>query len=161
MPDLPRQIRLAAGDYYMHAQDHKRRRAGLPGYICRVALRLEDGLDVERLRRRVETSPVLNWLARVRLTRPLLVFPHFWRASSRPSPIFFEHNHQDDNGREPGAGAGIRPGAARRRDPAPGLILEPCADGCARRGIDLAASERRQRGERSALPRGPDPSQTT
>ena len=55
MPDAPRQIRLAAGDYYMHGQDHKLRRAGLPGYICRVALRLEDGLDVDRLRRRVET----------------------------------------------------------------------------------------------------------
>ena len=53
MPDAPRQIRLAAGDYYMHGQDHKLRRAGLPGYICRVALRLEDGLDVDRLRRRL------------------------------------------------------------------------------------------------------------
>ena len=102
MPDAPRQIRLAAGDYYMHGQDHKLRRAGLPGYICRVALRLEDGLDVDRLRRRVETSPVLDWLARVRLTRPLPVFPPLWRTSSQPGPIFFEHNHQNGNGHEPG-----------------------------------------------------------
>ena len=112
MPDAPRQIRLAAGDYYMHGQDHKLRRAGLPGYVCRVALRLEDGLDVDLLRRRVETSPVLDWLARVRLTRPLPVFPPLWRTTSRPSPIFFEHNHQDGNGHEPG----VLPPAVLERD---------------------------------------------
>jgi hypothetical protein len=112
MPDAPRQIRLAAGDYYMHGQDHKLRRAGLPGYVCRVVLRLEDGLDVDLLRRRVETSPVLNWLAHVRLTRPLPVFPPLWRTTSRPSPIFFEHNHQDGNG----AGPGVLPPAVLERD---------------------------------------------
>jgi len=112
MPDAPRQIRLAAGDYYMHGQDHKLRRAGLPGYICRVALRLEDGLDVERLRRRVETSPVLDWLARVRLTRPLPIFPPLWRTLSQSGPIFFEHNHQNGNG----AGFEMLPPVVLERD---------------------------------------------
>ena len=31
MPDLPRQIRLAAGDYFMHGQDRRMRRAGMLG----------------------------------------------------------------------------------------------------------------------------------
>jgi hypothetical protein len=102
MPDVPRQIRLAAGDYFMYGQDHKLRRAGLPGYVCRVALRLESGLDVDLLRQRVETSPVLDWLARVRLIRPLPILPPLWRATSRPGPIFFEHNHAEGNEAEPG-----------------------------------------------------------
>ena len=51
MPPLPRQIRLAAGDYYMHGQDRRMRRYGLPGNVCRVALRLDKGLDTDLLRK--------------------------------------------------------------------------------------------------------------
>ena len=60
MPDLPRQIRLAAGDYFMHGQDRRMRRAGMLGNVCRVALRLEAGLDVNLLRERVTVSPILT-----------------------------------------------------------------------------------------------------
>jgi hypothetical protein len=58
MTDLPRQIRLAAGDYFMHGQDYRMRRAGLPGNVCRVVVRLEKGLDVDRLRQQVAASPI-------------------------------------------------------------------------------------------------------
>ena len=34
MPDLPRQIRLAPGDYFMHGQDCRMRQVGLPGNVC-------------------------------------------------------------------------------------------------------------------------------
>jgi hypothetical protein len=53
MPDLPRQIRLAAGDYFMHGQDCRMRRVGLPGNVCCAVIRLGNGFDVERLRRRI------------------------------------------------------------------------------------------------------------
>ena len=33
MSNLPRQIRLAAGDYFMHGQDRRMRREGLPGLL--------------------------------------------------------------------------------------------------------------------------------
>jgi hypothetical protein len=91
MPCLPRRIRLAAGDYFMHGQDRRMRQAGLPGNVCRVALRVEGGLDVAQLRERVAASPILDWLARVRIIRPLPMFPPLWRAEVRPRPFFHEH----------------------------------------------------------------------
>lgn len=79
----------------MHAQDHRMRRAGLPGNVCRIALRLEAGLDVNLLRERVTASPLLNWLARVRIARPLSVLPPLWHATAKPRPFFHEHNEPD------------------------------------------------------------------
>src|ERR1039458_7469173 len=96
MPDLPRQIRLAAGDYFMHGQAHRMRRVGLPGNVCRAALRLGSGLNTEMLRQRL-ASPILDWLARVRIIRPVPVLPPLWRTASRPRAIFFEHNSQHDS----------------------------------------------------------------
>ncbi|MDE3066077.1 MAG: hypothetical protein KGJ60_00855 [Verrucomicrobiota bacterium] len=91
MPDLPRQIRLAAGDYFMHAQDHGMRQAGLPGNVCCAVIHLDRGLDLDRLRRRIAGSPVMDWLARARLVRPLPLLPLVWRTSREREAIFFEH----------------------------------------------------------------------
>jgi hypothetical protein len=91
MPDLPRQIRLAAGDNFMHGQDHWMRRAGLPGNVCCAALRLGNGLNTELLRQRL-AAPIVDWLARVHIIRPLPVLPAVWRTASQPRAIFFEHS---------------------------------------------------------------------
>ncbi|HUB86890.1 MAG TPA: hypothetical protein VMB22_03290, partial [Verrucomicrobiae bacterium] len=98
MPDLPRQIRLAAGDYFMHGQDGRMRRVGLPGNVCCAVMRFGNGFDVERLRRRLSESPIMDWLARARIFRPLpMIFPPLWRASKNPKQIFFEHQNDGDN----------------------------------------------------------------
>jgi hypothetical protein len=76
MPDLPQQIRLAAGDYFMYGQDCRMRRVGLPGNVCCAVMKLGSGFDVERLRRRIAESPIMDWLARARIFRPLpMLFP--------------------------------------------------------------------------------------
>ena len=80
MSNLPRQIRLAAGDYFMHGQDRRMRREGLSGNICYIAMRLGNGLDVECLRQRITASPVLDWISRVRVVRRL---PFFRRSGGR------------------------------------------------------------------------------
>ncbi len=96
MPDLPRQIRLAAGDYFMHGQDCRMRQVGLPGNVCCAVIKLGNGFDVERLRRRIAGSPIMDWLARARIFRPLpMLFPPLWRTSAKPKIILFEHNHQN------------------------------------------------------------------
>jgi hypothetical protein len=95
MPDLPRQIRLAAGDYFMHGQDRRMRRVGLPGNVCCAVIRLGAGLDMERLRQRIATSPIMDWLARVRIIRPLPLLPPLWRTTAKPRTVFYEHNNQN------------------------------------------------------------------
>jgi hypothetical protein len=94
MPDLPRQIRLAAGDYFMHGQDHRMRQVGLPGNLCYAALRLGNGLSTDLLRQRL-ASPSLDWLARVRIVRRAPMFAPVWRTASKPRTIFFDHSSQD------------------------------------------------------------------
>jgi hypothetical protein len=131
MPPLPRQIRLAAGDYFMHGQDRRMRRYGLPGNVCRVALRLDKGLDADLLRKRVGDSPLLDWLARVRIVRSLPLMPPRWHAAAEPKTIFHEHNAPAANG----AAAGSLPPAVAERDlhaaegPALALDLVQHADG--------------------------------
>jgi hypothetical protein len=95
MPDLPRQIRLAAGDYFMHGQDRRMRRVGLPGNVCCAVIRLGTGLDMERLRQRIATSPILDWLARARIIRPFPLLPPLWRTTARPRAVLYEHNDQN------------------------------------------------------------------
>jgi hypothetical protein len=103
MPDLPRQIRLAPGDYFMHGQDCRMRQVGLPGNVCCAVIKLGDGFDVERLRRRIAESPVMDWLARVKIFRPLpMLFPPLWRTSAKPKPLLFEHNDQNGVASQPG-----------------------------------------------------------
>ena len=131
MPPLPRQIRLAAGDYFMHGQDRRMRRCGLPGNVCRVALRLDKGLDADLLRRRVTDSPLLDWLARVRIVRSLPLLPPRWHAAAEPKTIFHEHNASAANGAEPGS---LPPAVAERdlqaaEGPALALDLVGYADG--------------------------------
>jgi hypothetical protein len=131
MPDVPRQIRLAAGDYFMHGQDHQMRRCGLPGNVCHVALRLEGGLDTELLRQRVAASPIFDYLARVRIIRPLPVFPPVWRAAAQPVAVLHEHNDRNGSGNGPG----LLPQVVLERDlhadrgPALALDLVNHADG--------------------------------
>ena len=98
MPELPRQIRLAAGDYFMHGQDRRMRRIGLPGNVCCAVHRLGNGLDVELLRQRIAASPILDWLARVRIIRPVPLLPPLWRTVAQPRNIFFEHTEPNASG---------------------------------------------------------------
>jgi hypothetical protein len=96
MTELPRQIRLAAGDYFMHGQDCRMRQAGLPGNVCCAVIKLGPGFDVERLRRRIAESPLLDWLARAKIYRPLpALFPPLWRAAGEPQDLLFEHPIQN------------------------------------------------------------------
>jgi hypothetical protein len=95
MPDLPRQIRLAAGDCFMHGQDRRMRQVGLPGNVCCAVIKLGEGFDVERLRRRIAESPIMDWLARVRIVRPMPLLPARWRTTANPRKILFEHNDQN------------------------------------------------------------------
>jgi hypothetical protein len=95
MSNLPRQIRLAAGDYFMHAQDRRMRQEGLSGNVCYIVMRLGNGLDVERLRQRIAASPVLDWISRVRVVRWLPFFPPLWRTVAGPRQFFFEHTNSN------------------------------------------------------------------
>jgi hypothetical protein len=96
MSELPRQIRLAAGDYFMHGQDSRMRRAGLPGNVCCAVIKLGSGFDVERLRQRITESPIMDWLARARIFRPLpVLIPPLWRTVQKSGPILFEHENQN------------------------------------------------------------------
>jgi len=93
MSELPSRIRLAPGDYFMHGQDCRMRQVGLPGNVCCAIIKLGPGFDVERLRRRIAESPIMDWLARVRLSRPLPVLsPALWRANGNAQGILFEHD---------------------------------------------------------------------
>lgn len=94
MTELPGKLRLAPGDYFMLTQDVWMRSSGLDGNICCAILLLDKGLDVERLRRRMKESPLMDWLARVRAVRPLPFLPPVWRTGE-PGQIFFEHDEKD------------------------------------------------------------------
>jgi hypothetical protein len=77
------------------------RQAGLPGNVCRVAVRVDSGLNPELLRARVADSPMLNWLARVRIVRSLPLFPPVWRTVARPRTVLYEHREHEANGDAP------------------------------------------------------------
>jgi hypothetical protein len=91
MSELPNRIRLAPGDYFMHAQDLWMRRSGLQGNICCAVIHLDRGFDVEGLRRRLNESPFIKWLSRARLVRSLPLLPPSWKLSAH-QPILFEHD---------------------------------------------------------------------
>src|SRR5215469_2619985 len=95
MTELPSKIKLSPGDYFMLAQDLWMRRSGLQGYICCAVLHLDRGFDVERLRKRLTESPLMDWLARARAVRTLPFLPPVWRTNSKPGQIFFEHEGKD------------------------------------------------------------------
>ncbi len=79
----------------MHGQDDRMRRAGLPGNVCYAVIRLGTGLDLERLRQRIATSPIMDWLARVRIVRPFPLLPPLWRTAAKPRVVLYEHNDQN------------------------------------------------------------------
>ncbi|HXC36357.1 MAG TPA: hypothetical protein VNV43_10810, partial [Candidatus Acidoferrales bacterium] len=91
MIELPNRIRLAPGDYFMHAQDLAMRRSGLQGNICCAVMHLDKGFDIERLRRRLTESPLMDWLARARLVRSVPPLTPSWQLSA-PGQIFFVHD---------------------------------------------------------------------
>src|ERR1039457_943486 len=125
MPELPRQIRLAAGDYFMHGQDCRMRQVGLPGNVCCAVIKLGNGFDVERLRRRIAESPIMDWLARARIFRPLpMLFPPLWRASAKPKTILFEHPHQNGVADELGILPDIVAGRELHVGRGPGLAFD-------------------------------------
>src|ERR1700677_391501 len=95
MTELPGQIRFAPGDYFMLTQDIWMRHSGLEGNICCAVLQLDRGLDVERPRRRMKESPLMDWLARARVVRSLPFLPPVWRTVAAPAQIFFEHDGKD------------------------------------------------------------------
>ena len=68
------------------------RRVGLPGNVCCAVMRLGNGFDVERLRRSLAGSPIMDWLARARIVRPLPLLPPLWRTAEKPKAILFEHD---------------------------------------------------------------------
>ena len=132
MPELPDQIAMAAGDYFMHGQDFRMRQAGLPGNACCAVIKLAPGFDSGLLRRRLAASPIMNWLSRVQTSRVLpAIFPLRWKLAKHPEPVFFEH--------AAGGGEAAKPWflpevVARRKlhaGRAPGAIFDlfPHADG--------------------------------
>ena len=124
MPDLPRQIRLAAGDYFMHAQDRRMRRSGLPGNVCCAVIHLNNGFDLKRLRRRVEESPIMDWLARAHMVRPLRLLPPVWRTAAKPKAVFFEHHDQNGGTETPWSPPPVVAERELRADQGPGLTFD-------------------------------------
>jgi hypothetical protein len=152
MPDLPRQIRLAAGDYFMHGQDCRMRRVGLPGNVCCAVIKLGTGFEVERLRQRITKSPIMDWLARAYIFRPLpMIFPPLWRATGNPQDVLFEHDTnsiaQNDVGSLPpavaqrelhaGRGPGLAFDVVRHADGTSNLFLSWNHTHLDARGLDL------------------------
>lgn len=125
MPELPRQIRLAAGDYFMHGQDCRMRQAGLPGNVCCAIIKLGKGLDVERLRRRIAESPLLDWMARTKIFRPLpALVPPLWRSAGEPQPLLFEHASEDGLADKPSLLPAVVAGRKLRAAHDPGLAFD-------------------------------------
>jgi hypothetical protein len=124
MPDLPRQIRLAAGDYFMHGQDGRMRRAGLPGNVCCAVMRLGAGLDMERLRRRIATSPIMDWLARVCIIRPFPLLPPLWRTAASPRTVLYEHTDQNGSADTPWSLPRVVAGRELHAARGPGLTFD-------------------------------------
>ena len=72
------------------------RQVGLPGNVCCAVMKLGKGFEVERLRRRLAESPIMDWLARARIFRPVpMLFPPLWRTSAKPKTLLFEHANQN------------------------------------------------------------------
>jgi hypothetical protein len=102
MPELPEKIRLAAGDYFMYGQDRRMRRAGLPGNVCCSVMKVGPGFDVERLRQRIAESPIMAWLARARISRPVpMIFPPLWRTRTEAKQLLFDHPGQNGAPEQP------------------------------------------------------------
>ena len=138
MLPFPSQLRLTGGDYFIHALDHRMRRAGMFGNNCHIVLRLEGKLDTARLRQRLTVSRIFDWFGRARLVRPLPLLAPRWRLGPQRAAIFKEH-HCNGTVREEVAGlpeAVLAQPLRADRSPALALDLVHHADGVA----DLALS---------------------
>jgi hypothetical protein len=87
MKSLPHRIPLTGGDYFALAIDREMRRAGMPGNICRLALKLDGHLEAERLRAALHASVTVSRLARVRLARRLPFMTPQWFLDGAPGDM--------------------------------------------------------------------------
>jgi hypothetical protein len=124
MSELPGKIKLAPGDYFMLAQDLWMRRSGLQGNVCCAVLQLDRGLDLERLRRRIKESPLMDWLARARVVRPLPLLPPVWRTVSQPGQILFEHTDKEGEMETPWSPPKVVTAHQLRADREPGVAFD-------------------------------------
>ena len=108
----------------MHGQDCRMRRVGLPGNVCCAVIKLGKGFDVERLRRRIAESPIMDWLARARIIRPLPLLPPLWRTAAKPKAIFFEHPSQNGVADLPGRLPEVVAGRELHAGRGPGLTFD-------------------------------------
>jgi len=97
MSQPPSQLALTGGDYFLYALDVRMRRIGLGGNICRIVLQLDGGLNVELLRQRLAESPIIAWLAGVRLSRRFPLVPPRWRTRPGSVSILREPEDQSDS----------------------------------------------------------------
>jgi len=97
----------------MYGQDSRMRQVGLPGNVCCAVLKLGKGFEPERLRQRLAESPLMDWLARAKIFRPVpAVLPPLWRSAGKPRDLYFEH--QAENGL-PDKPSSLPPVVARRK----------------------------------------------
>ena len=100
------------------------RRFGLPGNVCCANIRLGSGFDLERLRRRIAESPIMEWLTRVRISRPLPVLPPLWRTTSKPKAVLFEHTEQNGVEAKPWSFPAVAVGRELHAGSGPGLAFD-------------------------------------
>ena len=108
------------------------RRAGLQGNVCCAVIKLGPGFDVARLRKRIAESPVIDWLARAKIHRPIpVIFPARWHASGNPQSLLFEHNIQNGIAGKPDVLPTVVAGRKLHAESGPGLAFDvvPHADG--------------------------------
>jgi len=108
----------------MHGQDYRMRQFGLPGNVCCAILQLDRNFDVRRLRRRVAESPIMDWLTRARLVRPLPLLPPAWRTATTPKAILFEHSEQNGSRDAPWSLPKVVAERELRAERGPGLAFD-------------------------------------
>ena len=80
---------------------------------------------MERLRRRIAESPIMDWLARARIVRPLPLLPAAL-AHDRPNPrtILFEHTDQNGSAESPWSLPQVVAGRELHAARGPGLAFD-------------------------------------
>ncbi len=100
------------------------RRSGLAGNVCCAVIHLGEGFDANRLRRRVSESPIMDWLARAQMVRPLALLPPVWRTAAKPKAIFFEHHDQNGSMETPWSLPQVVAERELRAEQGPGLTFD-------------------------------------
>lgn len=117
--EFPRDLPITGADHFVCALDRQMQRAGLPGNICRLVVRLEGDLDPTGLAEGLARTPAVHWLARLRLKRPLHLLTPRWNAAEGPVPALLTVS--EENG---GGNLGALPAALPERVLPPGQ--SPC-----------------------------------